>query len=333
MNTQNHELKLRPLTAGDLERVVEIDAQLVNRRRSGFFEKRLVAALAEPEYFIYVGCEAGGRLQGYLIARLLGGEYGQDSRIAVMDIIGVDPASQGAGIGRALLQSFKDILGRKKIPQIQTQSDWHRLDFLSFLAASGFALAPVHILEREVGYIDSRATADPVRMAPETEAGEKNYGSSSGDDFQALARDLVVCRSLNAADMPALIRIDKKVAGHDRTDYYRRKVKEVIDESGIRVSMVAELDGNIVGFTMARVDFGEFGRTEPVAVLDTIAVDPGYKHHLIGTALLSQLLANLTSLGLETIRTVVMPDHLDVLAFLLKNGFHPGQRLTFSCAV
>jgi len=321
------------LTAGDFDRVVEIDSRITGHRRPGFFDKRLAAALAEPEYFIYIGCDAGGGLQGYLIARLLGGEYGQDSRIAVLDTIGVDPDVQGTGIGRALMRSLKDILGHKHITEIQTQSDWHRLDFLSFLAASDFELAPVHILEREVSHIDSMTGTNPVRKFSETRAGERDYSDPGSDDFESLARDLVYCRTLNADDIPKLIRIDKKVTGHDREEFYRRKVKEVLDESGIRVSMVAEEDGIVVGFTMARVDFGEFGRTEPVAVLDTIAVDPGYRHHLIGTALLSQLLANLTSLGLETVRTVVMPDHLDVLGFFLKNGFHPGQRLTFTCTV
>lgn len=82
--------------------------------------------------------------------------------------------------------------------------------------------------------------------------------------------------------------------------------------------------------SMARVDFGDFGTTEPVAVLDSIAVDPDYRHTRIGGALLSQLLANLTGLRLEKIRTEVGVDHFDVLHFLMQNGFRNSQRLAFS---
>jgi len=65
-------------------------------------------------------------------------------------------------------------------------------------------------------------------------------------------------------------------------------------------------------------------------VLDSVAVIPGLGHHLVGSALLSTLLGNLTSLRLEIIRTEVDPDHLDVLGFLLKNGFRQSQELVFS---
>jgi hypothetical protein len=34
------------------------------------------------------------------------------------------------------------------------------------------------------------------------------------------------------------------------------------------------MDGAIVGFVMARADLGDFGRTEPVAVVDTTASSP-----------------------------------------------------------
>jgi N-acetylglutamate synthase-like GNAT family acetyltransferase len=84
---------------------------------------------------------------------------------------------------------------------------------------------------------------------------------------------------------------------------------------------------------MARVDFGEFDRIEPAAVLDTIAVDPDYTHHLVGTALLSQLLANLSALHIEIIRSETDAEHFDVLRFLQRNGFAISQRLAFVRAV
>ena len=101
-------LTTRPLMESDFPRVVDIDAAITGRNRPGFFEKRLQAALAEPKHFIYIGCEQDGELVGFLMARLLEGEYGQKENVAVLDVIDVDPAVQGKGAGRALMQAAHD---------------------------------------------------------------------------------------------------------------------------------------------------------------------------------------------------------------------------------
>ncbi len=159
---------------------------------------------------------------------------------------------------------------------------------------------------------------------------EPNYSDPAADDFEALSRDEVMVRSLDATDLPALVRIDTHVTGRDRTAYYRRKVDEALQQSGIRLSLVAEEDGMVVGFIMARVDYGEFGQTATTAVIDTLGVDPGFAGRQVGRALVSQLLANLTSLRVETVRTMVYWDNFGLLRFLQRCGFRPAQRLAFS---
>ena len=78
------------------------------------------------------------------------------------------------------------------------------------------------------------------------------------------------------------------------------------------------------------VDLGDFGRTEPVAVLDTIGVHPGYRHRCVGHALLSQLFVNLGGLRIERVETVVAPHDLELLGFLYAVGFAPSQRIPFA---
>ena len=150
------------------------------------------------------------------------------------------------------------------------------------------------------------------------------------DDFGIPARDLVPVRSLHADDLDAIVRIDRKITGRERTSYYERKLKEVLSESGVRVSLVAEQDGFVAGFIMARVDYGEFGRPEPAAVIDIIGVDPGYRSRGVGRALLSQLLTNLNGLMIDTARSTVHWDDFEVLAFLKEAGFQPSERIALS---
>lgn len=160
-------------------------------------------------------------------------------------------------------------------------------------------------------------------------AGEPDFSDPNSDDFEALSRDLVPVRSMEREDLESLVRIDRRITGRDRSSYYKRKVSEAIDESGVRVSVVAEMQGEIAGFIMARVDYGEFGRTATDAVIDTVGVDPAYARKGVGRALISQLLTNLDALRVEQVRTEVEWNDFDLLGFLDNVGFKPSQRLAF----
>ncbi len=168
--------------------------------------------------------------------------------------------------------------------------------------------------------------AAPERMgAPH----EIDYSRPLEEDFTPLSRDRIPVRSLEEADLARLIAIDRRLTGRERSAYYRRRVAESLNESGVRVSLVADFDGHVVGFIMARVDFGEFGRIDPEAVIDTIGVDPDYAHRKVGSALVSQLLENLAGLRVERVRTEVDWNSVDLLGFLERCGFSPSQRLVF----
>jgi N-acetylglutamate synthase-like GNAT family acetyltransferase len=109
----------------------------------------------------------------------------------------------------------------------------------------------------------------------------------------------------------------------------KHALDEALRETGVRISLAARIDGNLAGFVMARADLGDFGRTEPVAVIDTLGVAPEYAHHGVGHALLSQLFLNLGALRIERVETVVDRKAFDLLGFFYDVGFAPGQRLAF----
>lgn len=166
----------------------------------------------------------------------------------------------------------------------------------------------------------------PVRA---DDPAEIDYSDPSADDFEALSRDKVPVRSMTADDLDAIIAIDRHNTGRNRRAFYEKKLEESLDETGVRVSLVAEIDGRPAGYLMARVDYGEFGQTEPVAVIDSIGVDPANSHQHVGTAMMSQLMANLSALQVERVRTEVVWDHYALNGFLSKCGFQPAPRLVF----
>ena len=177
--------------------------------------------------------------------------------------------------------------------------------------------------------------AECARTIPERtdDVVEINYGRPAAPDFGPLARDRIPVRTMIEGDLRALIAIDRRITGRDRSAYFERKLAEALHESDVRVSLVAERYGGPVGFIMARVDFGEFGRIEPTTVMDTIGVDPDYQAQGIGRALISQILINLMTLRVEHIRTEIDWRDRELLGFLDHCGFRPSQQLCFEHAI
>lgn len=330
--------RLRPLKSGDLEAIVAIDRVAAGRSRRGFFEKRLAQLAREPGAFVALAAEQGGKLAGFAFARLYEGEFGGGAPEASLDAIGVDAKARGRGIGRQLVEGVAKAMRGHGVAELSTQADWTEAALMGFFAHTGFALAPRIVLECPVADAEERRPPMPPAgtrtLAHASGAAvELDYSRPSGDDFESLARDRVPIRSMTPGDLAAIVHIDKRITGRDRQAYYKRKLAEAMEESAVRVSLVAELDGQVAGVIMARVEFGEFGHSEPEAVMDTIGVDPGYGHKDVASALLSQLMTNLAGLRVERLRTEVGWNRFGLLSFLDRMGFRPHRRLALRRAL
>src|SRR5262245_37374522 len=76
---------------------------------------------------------------------------------------------------------------------------------------------------------------------------EIDYGRPAPPDFGPLARDRIPVRAMRQDDLRALISIDRRITGRDRSDYLRRKLDEALVQSDVRVSLVAEWNGGPIG--------------------------------------------------------------------------------------
>jgi ribosomal protein S18 acetylase RimI-like enzyme len=143
----------------------------------------------------------------------------------------------------------------------------------------------------------------------------------------------IVVRGLLPEDLDAVVAIDAKSTGRRREGYFRIKLKQNLTETGIKVSLAADVDGLLRGYLLARVYYGEFGNVEPVAVLDTLGVHPGTRGLGIGHALMEQLLINLAGLGVPTLRTEVAWEDDALLGFFRRQRFRPAARLCLELPV
>lgn len=145
-------------------------------------------------------------------------------------------------------------------------------------------------------------------------------------DFDGPSPDARV-RTLTRGDLDRIVVMDAQHTGRRRQAWFEGRLGQALDDSDVRVSLGAEVDGTLVGAVLGQVQYGEYGVAEPVAVLDTILVDRAFSHQGVGTALVEHLARNLRALNIERIRTEVAWDQQHLLAFLAHHGFAPAQRL------
>ncbi len=323
MTDEHSDILLKALQPQDLEAVIAIDMAGTGISRRGYFEKRLTAAVEQPRDYVFVGLFVGAKLAGFAFAKLVSGAFGQSEATASLDSIGVDPAHGLQGFGHKLLEKVETVLRNKGVTTLTSQVEWARQSLVGFMAHQGFALAPRVVL--------SRATSEiALELEDLEEDDEADYSSPGRDARNALSHDRVPVRSMSDKDLARIVSIDTANTGQNRSDYYARKQHENLHQSGVQVSLVGELDGLPVGFIMARVDFGEFGRTGAEAVMDTISVDPGFQGQRIGHVLMAKLMANLAILQVDTVRTEVAWDDIRLNWFFSATGFRPAQQVALT---
>lgn len=326
-------ISIRRTKAEDMKSVVALDARIVNRPRQFYFQRRLDAALAHAEQHIQFSAEQDGRFIGFIKARILLGEFGQAEPALRLEAMAVAPGEQRRGVGAALLDRLASEAKRIGVPAIRTSAYWRDHAIMQFFDHMGFEFSKNQVLDCPVQRDQAMAYEGDRTLAPAHLSGfsanEVDYSAAAANDFEALTRGRFDLRTLEVEDYDDIVRIDQKVAGRRREDYIRELVDEAMNDSAVRVSLVARVDGIAAGFVMARTDFGDYGRAEPVAVLDTIGVDPDYAHRGLGHALLTQLFVNLKALRVERVETMVTRENFGLLGFFYDAGFAQSQRLSF----
>jgi predicted N-acetyltransferase YhbS len=142
----------------------------------------------------------------------------------------------------------------------------------------------------------------------------------------------VKIRSLEKKDLETIVEIDAKVLGDRRRDYWERKL-ERMDNQSTQISLVAEMEGKVVGFILGDISGWEFGVPETIGWIDTIGVDPAYQKKGLATALARELVQNLKSLGVKTIYTLVSWNDWDLLQFFHAMGFARGDMINLELKI
>lgn len=144
---------------------------------------------------------------------------------------------------------------------------------------------------------------------------------------EELMKETVVVRVMCESDLDAIVKIDAAASGRSRPKYFQLMFDRTVRQTGVQISLVAEIEGRVVGFAIGSLFYGEYGILEPTASIDAISVAPDARRQRVGDALMRQLRTNLSALGVTTLRTEVSWSDFDLLAFFKREGFAPAARL------
>jgi len=158
-------VKIRVLDESDLDAVVEIDKSVLGKERRAFWKRKIAYAGIYPRPALVAEFE--GKVIGFILGYVSGWEFGVPDTVGWIDTLGVDPAYQRRGIGRALFNELIEIFkrsGREETPEakkaekrkvegvnvVYTLASWIDSDLLQFYHTMGFKKGQMINLEIKI---------------------------------------------------------------------------------------------------------------------------------------------------------------------------------------
>lgn len=139
----------------------------------------------------------------------------------------------------------------------------------------------------------------------------------------------VSIRPLDELDISAIVRIDEKILGTYRPEVWERRIGYYLRRDP-ETSVVAELDGRVVGFMLGEVRSGEFGLEEPTGWVEVLGVDPDCRGRNVGRRMGETILEHFKERGARSVRTLVDEENEELRGFFGSIGFEPSSFRAFT---
>lgn len=130
----------------------------------------------------------------------------------------------------------------------------------------------------------------------------------------------VKIRPVDELDIGAVVGIDETIGGAYRPDVWERRIGYYLRRDP-ESSVVAEVDGKVVGFMLGEVRTGDFGLDEPTGWIEVLGVDPAFRNMAIGRRLAEAMLEHFRARGAVKVRTLVDESMPEIGRFFASLGF------------
>ena len=147
-----------------------------------------------------------------------------------------------------------------------------------------------------------------------------------------ISSEMPVIRAMSTKDLDRIVEIDTKVLGQSRLEYWEMKL-ELVEKRSPMSSLVAELNGEVIGFVIGDASGWEYGVPEHIGWIDTIGVDPSFQRKGLAKMLFTEMVNNLKKVGVDTIYTLVNWRDWSLLQFFDAMGFQKGEMINLELKV
>jgi ribosomal protein S18 acetylase RimI-like enzyme len=142
--------RVRPLDELDIGSIVKIDERLTGTYRPEIWERRVGYYLRRDPGASQVA-EVDGRVVGFMLADLRGGEFGLEEPSGWIERFGIDPDYRGRDLGKQMFEAILRHFQNSGATTLRTLVDGKDAAVAGFLGAMGFTPSHLQALERQLG--------------------------------------------------------------------------------------------------------------------------------------------------------------------------------------
>ncbi len=140
-------------------------------------------------------------------------------------------------------------------------------------------------------------------------------------------------RRLRPVDLERVIAIDSVHVGEPRRRFFEKRLAHAKQRPDDFVQVGVERNGSLIGFALARILRGEFGRGQVVATLDAVGVEQDSRAHGVGRALMEELTRLLREKRVQSLQSQAEWSNHTLLRFFDAAGFRMAPRLVLERSV
>lgn len=140
---------VRRMRVQDIEAVRRINERIMGHPGEAQWESKIIEDMNRDP----LGClvaEESGEVVGFIIGDIRGWEFAIP-KSGWIEIVGVDPARQGKGVARALIEKLGEHFANHNVERVMTMVDWNDGGLVGFFRSLGFERSDFIILEKGPG--------------------------------------------------------------------------------------------------------------------------------------------------------------------------------------
>ena len=130
-------VEVRALIPRDIEAVMQIDEKIKRRPTANAYWESKLADFMERDPNACLAAVDDGRVVGFILGEIRGWEVRME-RSGWIEVLGVDPGSQGRGIGRQLVEALLEYFRQSGVEHVDTLLNWNDTDLVEYFRSVGF---------------------------------------------------------------------------------------------------------------------------------------------------------------------------------------------------